>query len=750
MNGIKPTGYGKKILCIAISLLLLLSLAASVKKEAVAEIGVDTALPITALFTIQNKHLIDTSFDGQKGEVILHASSAEDTGSFALPEAYQHCNVLFLHTHENVYTTLTATYTQNSNPDKELTVMGTVLEDGRHMFVFTDALEGSIRFEIKAGAAVGISAVDGMQITGYSFQYAINWLALAVFAILVLILLLLEKKLGYLAWIMGGCKQILESAKQVKIEHGTLKFALHILSRALICAFAVMAWTDFAFDISAPAYSFAMLILATLAIAGVLADTCLIRNNAKPATLLLVAVLILGSTIVLTTPTAMQIAWDDGYHFANTSYSPMILTNGGKIPLSVFEYACEYHTVFSFADYPTEELGHILYFGDLNTQAINLSEMLSGLDSVAWYYYLIALLLSPLILLYLLFIYISYIPGIITILLTSLLGGDFIKLFLIGKLTNVLCYSLLVHFAVKKLKSGAYIFSAIAMLPIFIFLGAAYSADWWINGAFLLGTAYFLSILQTKDRPATRKELIIMITAFTFACGPKEIYFLLMLPLLLIPRNRFQNQRTARRTKIIIALLMLVIVLSFAVPMLFNSDTQTDVRGGSDVSASGQIAFILQNPFEYAKILISFIKNYVSLSTMSSHISMFAWLGMGNEIYSLIAILVLFFFVFTDRSELDRFNGAWKIRAFGLLVGFAQIVLAITSMYIAFTPVGHEWVNGCQYRYIFPVFPLMLYSLSPISIENKMSERAKCALLFGLMAFSTLAAYYDVYISTII
>ena len=115
---------------------------------------------------------------------------------------------------------------------------------------------------------------------------------------------------------------------------------------------------------------------------------------------------------------------------------------------------------------------------------------------------------------------------------------------------------------------------------------------------------------------------------------------------------------------------MLVIVLSFAVPMLFNSDTQTDVRGGSDVSASGQIAFILQNPFEYARILISFIKNYVSLSTMSSHISMFAWLGMGNEIYSLIAILVLFFFVFTDRSELDRFNGAWKIRAFGLLVGF--------------------------------------------------------------------------------
>jgi uncharacterized membrane protein len=135
---------------------------------------------------------------------------------------------------------------------------------------------------------------------------------------------------------------------------------------------------------------------------------------------------------------------------------------------------------------------------------------------------------------------------------------------------------------------------------------------------------------------------------------------------------------------------------------------------------------------------------------MSSHITMFAWLGMGNEIYALIAILTLFFCAFTDHSELDRFRGAWKIRTVGLLVGIAQIVLVITSMYVSFTPVGLDWVNGCQYRYIFPVFPLMLYCLAPTAIENKMSARTKYALVFGLMAFSAIAAYYDVYISLII
>ena len=746
MNNIKTTSYGKKILCIAIAVFLLLSLAASIKKEAEPIIREDTTLPLSEFLTVSDQNALQSAYDETKNEIVLQSTSSEEKGSIALPEAYHDFNVLFVHTHANLYNTLRATYVQNSNPDREITVMGTVLEDGRHLFVFTDAIPDSIRFEVQSGASVGIRAIDGMQITGYDFHYALNWIALASFCVLVLLLIALEKKLGFFACLIGAARTWITPMR----DQSTSKTILSICSKLAIGAFAIGAWIDFAFDIVAPAYSMALVILATLAVAGTVINACLQKDNPRPAAILLVTVLILGSIIVLTTPTAMQVAWDDGYHFANTSYSPMILTNGGKIPLSVFEYACEYHTVFSFAEHPNEELGTVLYFGDYNTQAINLSEMLSGLNGLPWFVYMLAILLSPLILLYFLFIYISYIPGIVAIFAMALLGADFIKIFLIGKLANVLCYALLVHFAVKKLKSGKLLFATIALLPIWIFLGAAYSADWLINGAFLLGTAYFLSILQNRDTPATKKELIIMITALAFACGPKEIYFLLLFPLLFIPRDRFQTSRSARRTKLAVVLIMFLIVLSFLIPMLINTGTQTDTRGGSDVSASGQIAFILQNPLEYAKTLLNFFKNYVSLSTMSSHITMFAWLGMGNEIYALIAILTLFFCVFTDHSELDRFRGVWKIRTVGLLVGIAQIVLVITSMYVSFTPVGLDWVNGCQYRYIFPVFPLMLYCLAPTAIENKMSARAKYALVFGLMAFSAIAAYYDVYISLII
>lgn len=241
-----------------------------------------------------------------------------------------------------------------------------------------------------------------------------------------------------------------------------------------------------------------------------------------------------------------------------------------------------------------------------------------------------------------------------------------------------------------------------------------------------------------------------MITALAFACGPKEIYFLLMTPLLFLPRDRFKSKKSARITKIAIVLIMLAILLSFAIPMLVNTGSSTDLRGGSDVNSAEQIKFILSNPLEYAKICINFIKDYVSLSSMSTHVSMYAWLGIGNQIYALIAILVLFFCTFTDRIGDDRYKHAWIIRAIGLFVGFAQIVLVATALYVSYTPVGFHTVNGCQYRYLFPIFPLMLYCFTPLNIENKMSDRVKCAVVFGLLAFSNLAAYFDVYISTIL
>ncbi|MBQ9759856.1 MAG: DUF2142 domain-containing protein [Clostridia bacterium] len=734
--------------CILICALALTLVCLTVRKTAEPEIALDTEISLSELAVKGGENGLTVAFDESAGTLTLTAG--ETDGSLALPEAYRTLNVLFLQTDAYTYNILTAPYTQSGEVLANATEAGAPLEDGRHVFFFQTPVEGSIRLNVLAGSSVTVRAAHAMQITGYDFGYDFNLIPLVALAAIALLLLPLERKFGFYKW-LGGCfkNAYLYARELLKTRHVCV-FLLHLLAKLALVCFVAMAMADLALGITSPVYTLALLIAASLAIAGAIADACVVKKNARPALLVLISILILGATLTITEPLSMQTSWDDGYHFANTSYSPALLTNGGKIPLAFFDFACEHYNGGDYRQFPEATLGNVLHFGDLPTAAIDLAPTLEMLGSLDWYLYLLAIPALPFVLLYFLFIYIAYAPGIVAIFFGSALGADFFQLFLLGKLINTLCYALLVYFAVRKLKSGAYLFSAIALLPICVFLGASYSCDWWITGATLLGLAYFFSILQNKERPATRLELIVMITALAFACGPKEIYFLLMTPLLFIPHDRFSRRRSAILTKLIVVLVMLAILLSFAVPMFIDTGSSTDLRGGSDVNSAEQVKFILTNPIKYADICINFIKDYVSLSSMSTHVPMYAWLGIGNQIYALIAILVLFFCTFTDRTANDNYRRSWIIRAVGLFVGFAQIVLVATALYVSYTPVGFHTVNGCQYRYLFPIFPLMLYCFMPMNVENKMSDRVKCAVVFGLLALSNLAAYYDVYISLIV
>jgi uncharacterized membrane protein len=294
-------------------------------------------------------------------------------------------------------------------------------------------------------------------------------------------------------------------------------------------------------------------------------------------------------------------------------------------------------------------LGVILSeYHDTAPLAFSLSSLFEGFK----WYYAFGFLILPLVLLYFIFDYIAYIPAWIFLTLMGACGADAAKLLVFGRLVNLAVYALLIFFAIRKLKSGKYIFAAVGLLPVFLFLGASYSTDWWINGAMMLGLAYLIGALQGGE-VFTRRELSVIIGFMAFATGPKQIYFFMMSPLLFLPRSKFKSRRSARRTKILVAVLMLAILLTFAVPMLMNPDSRTDSRGGSDVSSSGQISYILHNPFEYAGTLLNYMQSYLSVGFGAEHLTLFAWLDSGYAVFSLLAVMVLLFVTFTDRSGKD-------------------------------------------------------------------------------------------------
>ena len=130
-----------------------------------------------------------------------------------------------------------------------------------------------------------------------------------------------------------------------------------------------------------------------------------------------------------------------------------------------------------------------------------------------------------------------------------------------------------------------------------------------------------------------------------------------------------------------------------------------DPRGG-DVNPVQQIRFILGEPVHYARILLNFLKTYLSVGNMKNYIVNFAYFGIGSG--SAVYIVLMIATAVTDKSELDRFKISALSEIYAVIVYFGLAALIATALYISFTPIRSETINGCQARYITPLlFPLL-------------------------------------------
>ena len=308
-----------------------------------------------------------------------------------------------------------------------------------------------------------------------------------------------------------------------------------------------------------------------------------------------------------------------------------------------------------------------------------------------------------------------YLPGAV-IFLGRLLRLPFVSVFLLGKTSILLCYVALVRVAIKRLKTGKMILATIALFPTGVFLASNYSCDSWITAWVMVGMSYFFAQLQEPDQPLTVKDTIIIMGSLVLGLGPKAIYFPLFALLLLLPKSKFSSVQQYRKYLVIVSVAAVLVLMSFVIPMLFDS-VPSDTRGGSTVSGSDQIFYILSHPLTYTKVLLGFLWEYVFSFTC---ITDFAYLGTVSGSFSLLLLGAV---VFTDKSDLDRYTSTGKVRLVTMGSVFVTLCLVATSLYIAFTPVGYSTINGCQQRYMMPLLFPLFYVLGSAKIKNGIDRK---------------------------
>lgn len=414
-------------------------------------------------------------------------------------------------------------------------------------------------------------------------------------------------------------------------------------------------------------------------------------------------ILIIGSTMIVTQPMAHS-GWDvdSHYHFAHDS------SYLGEA------YVTQADQAFFTAAYESlakpngsANLGNVRYMNMAHEYVLEMQD--TGIS-------------------------LPHLPSGVFMAVARLFGGSFQVTFLAGEFANLLVYAFLTYFAIKKLKSGKMIMAVFALFPTNLLIATNFSYDYWVTGFTMLGVAYFIGECQDRDHYISVKDTIIMCGAFALACVPKQIYVPLMLLPFLMPKDKIKNK------KVYYTICIALIVMLFGSLLTRTSSevsTGGDVRGGGEVSLVDQLYYILANPYDFWMTLVTHLRSYLSLAYMHQCITNYANLGVTTW-GSTIFILVLCFVVITDKNEYDKFSSTWLIKAYTIAMYLGVAVLVSVSFYLVFTPVGANYIAGCQARYMFPAMIPFLMLVAPHSTRNEMNVKLYRYGVLGIVVFITL------------
>lgn len=546
--------------------------------------------------------------------------------------------------------------------------------------------------------------------------YCFHPVAGALFAIFLIILIVFHKKLAFFHNAFVFFKIDKDKLAEKSIIQKIIYLANKIVTPAFIVLYSVLLIFSFLSRTTVILVFLGSLLLLILQ----LLDRILCGEASESYRLFVVSAIVLCMMMTYTLPFFTGISWDDQIHFGNIYDMVQPFTERTSFAVYRFKDPGSFYSISDFIQNPRGLSEQLFHDSEIEVLA---GKTRPGITSFS-----------------------AYLGPVLSMAILAALGADMFKISVICRLTIGILFALIVGKAIKKLKSGGYIFSVICLLPTVLFLSSSFSYDSWVIAMFAYVSAWLISEFQQPEKKISIHECVVLFCAVFLGSTTKAIYFFLLIPFLFLSKTKFQSEKQKKGLKWVAISTMILIAILIMLPMFVNKTGFSDMRGGDGVNSSEQIRFILTHPIKYTGILFGFFADYLSLNFATQSINFYAYLGSGLPLFGGFAILLLIYAIFTEHRESHLHEPVGKVRLGSIFVCLIQIVLVATSLYISFTPVGYETVNGCAYRYMFPILPMLLYMLSPTRIVCTVSDRLQKGIVFIGIALVSLASYFSVYI----
>ena len=436
----------------------------------------------------------------------------------------------------------------------------------------------------------------------------------------------------------------------------------------------------------------------------------------------LIAALSMGSLMILLTP-ANKVSWDEEVHFFHaycvSHFGTEVKTNDILEKLFV---ADEENWPYSI---PVNVDERVQMNAALNELVANQEHTHNRGRALAGIY-------TP-----------AYVPSAVGIRLGLLLGLPFTAVYQLGRLANLVFCALVMAWAIHKIPVGKAVLAMIGLLPTPLFLMAMYSYDSFITALFALGFAIFLDEYMHRERKISWWSFWIMALSFAVGSMPKAIYVPLILIIWLLPKEKFASRKQEWWMKGIAAVLFAALMASFVLPVIISPAETNDTRGGN-TSEAGQIPYILSDIPRFIDMMVYSIRTTFAGFTIGAPV--YGSVGhLGLEMLGMIIPLFVLAVIFMDEKCLEDGAGVdegtitkgvpgqrltWPARLWTLLMCLAVIGMVWVAMYLAFTPVGYNHVNGVQARYYIPLLLPIYLCLCPDRVRVPMEKKWLYELTF--------------------
>lgn len=295
------------------------------------------------------------------------------------------------------------------------------------------------------------------------------------------------------------------------------------------------------------------------------------------------------------------------------------------------------------------------------------------------------------------------------------MDGSIADIYITGRVFNLLGYICLIVLTLKTLPYKKYIFYSIFFMPMLLALSSVYSPDGMGTAFVALFIAYCLKLHEKAD--INKKEILILLVSLALAATIKSVgYIGIALIVFMLPLKNIIKQNKKYIKYFIPVLMIILIGVLVTYKATINSPGDTRVQG---TGTREQFGYVLSNPIQYCKVLLKHtVDTFTNLRGMSFLNAPMFFYRTNYNLFLILSIYLIFISI-TDSSK------QLKIRNRILFVFTFFVIFAMTStaMYLSYTEIGANYINGHQMRYIFPTLPLLLISISiskfGLDIEKK-------------------------------